>query len=582
MPEGASRTQPWPPAPGQHPWWDGAVIYELIPRCYSDSDGDGIGDFGGLTKRLGYLRWLGVDAIWMTPIYPSPLRDGGYDITDFTDIHPELGDLDAFHRFVEAAHAHGIRVVIDLVLNHTSQLHPWFQRARFAERGSPERDYYVWRDDPDGYSEAPVLFRHFEDSNWSWDPIAQQYYLHRFLHHQPDLNYDNPAVQEAVLQVVDFWLARGIDGFRLDAIPFLFEREGTRCEGLPETHAFLKTLRQRVDAFSADHPGRDILLLAEAIQPVEEAMPYLEDGELHAAFNFALTAHLFASVAHGETKSLNRFLKEISNLDCGRGWALPLRNHDELWLGDGHLVPEEVIHWVRHGLPAAHGHWLNWGINRRLAPLLNGDPRPNMALHALLYSLPGMPCLYYGDELGMGDWPGLRDRDPNRTPMAWSPDRNGGFSAAPDPLLVLPPITAPGYDYRVINVEVQKSLKGSLLNWHRHMLVSRKLLPALRHGDFELLPSHHPSVVSFIRRCEAMTVLVAVNLSGTGASTEIDLSRWEGERIRELLWGCEFPEATRDWFVYLQAYGFGWWLIGDMELASNSDSASGVSRSASA
>ena len=541
------------------PWWSGTVIYQLIVRSYSDGNGDGIGDFKGLAARLPYLRWLGVMTLWLTPVYPSPLRDGGYDITDFKGIHPDLGDLASFHRFLTAAHGQGMRVILDLVLNHTSDLHPWFQRARWAPKGSPERDVYVWSDDPQRYSDAPVLFRHFESSNWEWDSVAEQYYLHRFLRHQPDLNYNNPWVQDTMLDVVDFWLDRGVDGFRLDAVPFLFEAEGTRCEGLPETHAFLKRLRARVDAH-----GRDVLLLGEAIQPVEEAAPYLADDELHGAFNFVLTAQLFASIASGNTSQLRACLDEAQEAVKGPRWALPLRNHDELWLGDGHLISAEVIQTIRVGLQQGQGHWLNWGINRRLAPLLNGDPRSNRLLHGLLYSLPGMPCLYYGDELGMGDWPGLRDRDPNRTPMAWTPARNGGFSTAPDPLLVLPPITAPGYDYRVVNVEVQKQLPGSLLNWNRRMLTCRRLLPALRHGDLRLLPSSHPGVLVYVRSTEAMTVLVAANVTAAGASLGLDLSEWEGQRTREVMWGCEFPLAGSNWFVNLPPYGFNWWLIGEL------------------
>ena len=555
----------------QQPWWNGAVIYQLIVRSYADGNGDGIGDLQGLANRLPYLRWLGVEAIWLTPIYPSPLQDGGYDITDFKSIHPELGDLAAFHRVLIAAHSQGIKVVMDLVLNHTSTLHPWFQRARWAPEGSPERDVYVWSDDPKRYADAPVLFRHFESSNWEWDEVAQQYYLHRFLRHQPDLNYDSPLVQKEMLDVVDFWIERGVDGFRLDAVPFLFEAEGSRCEGLPETHEFLKRLRARVDSH-----GKDVLLLAEAIQPVEEAAPYLADDELHGAFNFALTAHLFASIASGTVEALRDCLQAAQNAVGGCRWALPLRNHDELWLGDGHLVPEDVIQTIRAGLHQGQGHWLNWGINRRLAPLLNGDPGSNRVMHALLYSLPGLPCLYYGDELGMGDWPGLRDRDPNRTPMAWTPGRNGGFSTAPDPLLVLPPITAPGYDYRVVNVEVQKQLPGSLLNWHRRMLTCRKLLPALRNGDFELLDCAHPGVIVYVRTNATMTVMVAANLSAAGASFHLDLSRWSGERTREVLWGCDFPPADADWFVYLAAHGFSWWLIGEVEETNSSSEDSGV------
>ena len=542
------------------PWWSGTVIYQLTVRSYADGNGDGIGDFKGLASRLPYLRWLGVKTLWLTPVYPSPLRDGGYDITAFNDIHPDLGDLASFHRFLTAAHGQGMQVILDLVLNHTSDLHPWFQRARWAAKDSPERNVYVWSDDPRRYADAPVLFRHFEASNWEWDPVAEQYYLHRFLRHQPDLNYANPWVQERMLEVVDFWLERGADGFRLDAVPFLCEAEGTRCEGLPETHAFLQRLRERVDSH-----GREILLLGEAIQPVQEAAPYLAENELHGAFNFALTAHLFAAVASGSVRTLGQCLQEAQDAVAGCRWALPLRNHDELWLGDGHLIPDEVIQTIRVGLPQGQGHWLNWGINRRLAPLLNGDPRSNRLLHGLLYSMPGMPCLYYGDELGMGDWPGLRDRDPNRTPMAWTPARNGGFSTAPDPLLVLPPITAPGYDYRVVNVEVQKQLPGSLLNWHRRMLTCRRLLPALRSGGFRLLSCAHPGVIVYVRSTEAMTVLVAGNVTAAGASISLDLSDWDGERTREVMWGCEFPEASSSWFVYLPAYGFNWWLIGEVD-----------------
>ena len=550
------------------PWWSGTVIYQLIVRSYADGNGDGVGDFKGLSGRLPYLRWLGVKTLWLTPVYPSPLRDGGYDITDFTGIHPDLGDLASFHRFLTAAHGQGMRVILDLVLNHTSDLHPWFQRARWAPKDSPERNVYVWSDDPQRYSDAPVLFRPFESSNWEWDPVAEQYYLHRFLRHQPDLNYANPWVQETMLEVVDFWLNRGVDGFRLDAVPFLCEEEGTRCEGLPETHAFLKRLRQRVDAH-----GRDVLLLGEAIQPVQEAAPYLAADELHGAFNFVLTAHLFAAVASGSARALGACLQDAQDAVEGCGWALPLRNHDELWLGDGHLIPQEVIQTIRVGLPQGQGHWLNWGINRRLAPLLNGDPRANRLLHGLLYSLPGMPCLYYGDELGMGDWPGLRDRDPNRTPMAWTPARNGGFSTAPDPLLVLPPITAPGYDYRVLNVEVQKQLPGSLLNWHRRMLICRRLLPALQSGSFRLLCCSHPGVIVYVRSTEAMTVLVAGNFTAAGAAVSLDLSDWQGQRTREVMWGCEFPVANDDWYVYLQPYGFNWWLIGEVEVEGSETSA---------
>ncbi len=548
---------------GQTSWWEGAVIYQLIPRSFSDGNDDGIGDLKGLISKLSYLRWLGVDAIWLTPIYPSPLEDGGYDITDFKNIHPELGDIDSFHRLVVNAHKQGLKIVLDLVLNHTSYLHPWFQRARWAAKGSLERDVYVWSDVPTRYSEAPVLFKNYESSNWQWDEVAEQYYFHRFLRCQPDLNYNNKLVQEEILQVIDFWVERGVDGFRLDAVPFLYEEEGTRCEGLPETHSFLKLVRKHVDAH-----GKDILLLAEAIQPIDEASTYLEKDELHGAFNFVLTAHLFGAVASGTSEELKGCVKQSHQALSGQQWALTLRNHDELWLGDGHLVPEKIIQSIRMGLHQGHGHWLNWGINRRLAPLLNGDQRANRVLNAIIYSLPGMPCIYYGDELGMGDWPGLRDRDTNRTPMAWNSQRNGGFSNAPEPLLVLPSVVSPGYDYRVINVDVQKKLPGSLLNWHRRMLTCRRLLPVLKDGDLELIFNSHPSVLVYARTNYEMTVLVAANLSATGASFYLDLSKWEGKRTREVIWGCEYPKANSNWFVYLPSYGFSWWLIGEVDSAS--------------
>ncbi|BEV36126.1 alpha-amylase family protein [Synechococcus sp. M16CYN] len=550
----------------KQPWWSGTVIYQLIVRSYSDGNSDGIGDFDGLTARLSYLHWLGVKTLWLTPVYPSPLRDSGYDITDFKNIHPDLGDLASFHQFLTAAHSKGIRVILDLVLNHTSDLHPWFQRARRAPKGSSERNVYVWSDNPRQYSDAPVLFWHFESSNWEWDPVAKQYYLHRFFRHQPDLNYANPQVQETMLEIVDFWLEKGIDGFRLDAVPFLFEAEGTRCEGLFETHAFLKRLRKRVDAH-----GRDVLLLGEAIQPMNEVVPYLTDDELKGAFNFVLTAHLFASIASGTTQNLCQCLTEAQQAVDGPRWAIPLRNHDELWLGDGYLIADEVIQAIRAGLPQGQGHWLNWGINRRLAPLLNGDPRSNRLLHSLLYSLPGMPCLYYGDELGMGDWPGLKDRDTNRTPMAWTASNDDCTSMGPGSLPMPLPITTPGYDHRVVNVEVQKQLPDSLLNWHRRMLACRQLLPPLSHGDFLLLSSSHSGVLIYTRSTEKMTILVAANVTAAGVSLTLNLSPWQGQRIWEVMWGCEFPMASDKWFVSLPPYGFNWWSIGEAKVVANPD-----------
>ena len=402
----------------QQPWWNGAVIYQLIVRSYADGNGDGIGDLQGLASRLPYLRWLGVEAIWLTPIYPSPLQDGGYDITDFKAIHPELGDLAAFHRFLTAAHGQGLKVVMDLVLNHTSTLHPWFQRARWASRGTPEREVYVWSDDPHRYADAPVLFRHFESSNWEWDDVAGQYYLHRFLRHQPDLNYDNPLVQDEMLEVVDFWIERGVDGFRLDAVPFLCEKEDSRCEGLPETHAFLKRLRERVDSH-----GRDVLLLAEAIQPVHEAAPYLADDELHGAFNFVLTAHLFAAIASGSTEHLRQCLQDAQDAVGGCRWALPLRNHDELWLGDGHLIPEEVIQIIRAGLHQGQGHWLNWGSIAASRLCSTATPARTVCCTDCSTACRGCPVFITGTSWGWGTGPACETGIP--TALPWPGHRPG-------------------------------------------------------------------------------------------------------------------------------------------------------------
>ena len=373
--------------------------------------------------------------------------------------------------------------------------------------------------------------------------MAGQYYLHRFSAAPADLNYDNPKFKRRCSMCSTFGSIGALTVFVLMPSRSCLSARAPAARGLPETHGFLRRLRTRAAERCKQLGREEVLLLAEAIQPVQEAMPYIADDELHSAFNFALTAHLFAAVAHGRSARA-RLPGSISRVEPGCRWALPLRNHDELWLGDGYLVPEEIVNRVREGFPNAQGHWLNWGINRRLSPLLNGDPRPNKALHALLYSLPGMPCIYYGDELGMGDYPGLRDRDANRTPMAWTAERNGGFSKAPDPLLVLPPITRPGYNCQMVNVAVQKSLNGSLLNWHRHTLLSRRLLPALRHGDFQLLETSHPGVISYIRQTEEMTVLVAVNLSSTPASTRLDLGPWQGQHVREVL-GDALPRRQR-------------------------------------
>ncbi len=461
-------------------WYKETIVYELHVRSFADGDGDGVGDFAGLIDRLDYLERLGVGALWLQPFYPSPLRDDGYDIADYRGIHPAYGDLRDFRRLLREAHKRGLRVITELVLNHTSDQHPWFQRARQAKPGSPARDFYVWSDTPEKYRQARIIFKDFENSNWAFDPVAKAYYWHRFYAHQPDLNYDNPAVRQAMLKVVDFWLAMGVDGLRLDAVPYLFERPGTNCENLPETHAFLKELRAHVDE---RFPGR--MLLAEANQWPEDAVAYFGDGdECHMAFHFPVMPRIFMALWSEDRYPAIDIMEQTPAIPESCQWALFLRNHDELTL---EMVSDEERDAMYRAYARDAQARINLGIRRRLAPLMQNDRRRMELINILLLSFPGTPILYYGDEIGMGDNYHLGDRNGVRTPMQWSPDRNAGFSRANPQSLFLPVISDPEYHFERVNVETQERNPSSFLWWIRRLLAAYKAEPALGRGDLRFV-----------------------------------------------------------------------------------------------
>src|ERR671911_37132 len=474
-------------------WYKDAIIYELHVRAFADSAGDGVGDFRGLAGKIDYLQDLGVTAIWLLPFYPSPLKDDGYDIANYTDIHPSYGTLRDFQRFLDEAHRRGLRVITELVLNHTSDQHPWFQRARHSRSGSAERDYYVWSDTPERYQGARIIFRDFEPSNWSWDPVAGAYYWHRFYEHQPDLNYDNPAVRSGVLEVVDFWLGLGVDGLRLDAVPYLYEAEGTSSENLPLTHAFLKELRRHVDARFPDR-----MLLAEANQWPEDAATYFGTGdECHMAFHFPLMPRLYLAIRTEDRLPIIDVLAQTPPIPEACQWALFLRNHDELTL---EMVSDEERLYLYRAFAQDPEARVNLGIRRRLAPLLGNDRRRIELMNALLCSLPGTPVIYYGDEIGMGDNVYLGDRNGVRTPMQWSIDRNAGFSRSSPQQLYLPLIVDHEYHHEAVHVEAQQRNPHSLLNWMRRLLALRRRHPAFGLGALEILHLTNHAVLAFVRR----------------------------------------------------------------------------------
>jgi maltose alpha-D-glucosyltransferase / alpha-amylase len=536
-------------------WYKDAVFYELHVRSFQDSNSDGIGDFVGLTSRLGYLQDLGVDCLWLLPFYPSPLRDDGYDIQDYCAVHPSYGTMDDFQAFLDAAHARGMRVVTDLVLNHTSDRHPWFRRAIESPPGSPERDFYVWSDDPHKYREARIIFTDTELSNWTWEPTAKAYYWHRFFHHQPDLNYANPLVRAAILEVFEFWMSKGLDGFRCDAVPYLFEREGTNCENLPETHAYLKELRAEVER---RYPGK--VLLAEANQWPTDVRPYFGDGdEFQIAFHFPLMPRLYMSLRKEDRLPIVEILNNTPAIPENCQWCIFLRNHDELTL---EMVTEEERDYMYKEYAEDKKMRLNVGIRRRLAPLLENARSRIELLNGLLMSLPGSPILYYGDEIGMGDNIFLGDRDGCRTPMQWTGDRNAGFSRANPMGLTTPLITDPVYGYQAVNVEAQESTKASLLNWTRRLIAIRKKYSVFGRGSLEFLLPENRAIVAFLRKSESQTVLCVNNLSQYPQPVALDLAAYRHSVPIELLGNKRFPAvADAPYFLSLGGHDFFWFLL---------------------
>jgi maltose alpha-D-glucosyltransferase / alpha-amylase len=519
-------------------WYKDAIFYEVHVRAFRDSNGDGKGDFAGLTEKLDYLADLGVTTVWILPFYPSPLRDDGYDIADYTSIHADYGSLRDARTFIREAHARGLRVVTELVCNHTSDQHPWFQRARRSPPGSPYRDFYVWSDTPDRYRDARIIFKDFETSNWTWDPVANAYYWHRFYSHQPDLNFDNPRVHRAIFEVMDQWLDMGVDGLRLDAIPYLYEREGTNCENLPETHQFLKTLRARIDARYADR-----MLLAEANQWPEDSVAYFGDGdECNMAFNFPVMPRMFMAIQQEDRYPIVDILGQTPTPPESDQWALFLRNHDELTL---EMVTDEERDYMYRVYAKDPQARLNLGIRRRLAPLLNNSRRRIELMNGLLFSLPGTPVIYYGDEIGMGDNIYLGDRNGVRTPMQWSGDRNAGFSEANRQQLYLPVIVDPEYHYESVNVQAQQSNPHSLLWWTKRLIGLRKRHQAFGRGTIEFLHPDNRRVLAFVRRYGEESILVVANLSRFVQYAELDLSGYEGTVPVELFGRSEFPPVRR-------------------------------------
>jgi len=533
-------------------WYKDAVIYELHVRSFADSDGDGIGDFVGLTGKLDYLRELGVSAIWLLPFYPSPLKDDGYDIADYTGVHPAYGTLRDFKTFLREAHRLGLRVITELVINHTSDQHPWFLRARRQPPGSKLRDFYVWSDDPQRYQEARIIFKDFEASNWAWDPVARAYYWHRFYSHQPDLNFDNPAVHKAVWRVLDFWMDLGVDGLRLDAVPYLYEREGTNCENLPETHAFLKKLRRHVT-----ERFKNRMLLAEANQWPEDASAYFGDGdECHMAFHFPLMPRLFMALRMENRFPIIEILEQTPRIPDNCQWAIFLRNHDELTL---EMVTDEERDYMYRVYARDRQARINLGIRRRLAPLLENNRRKIELLNGLLFSLPGTPVIYYGDEIGMGDNVYLGDRNGVRTPMQWSADRNAGFSRANPQRLFLPVIIDPEYHFESVNVEAQHRNLSSLLWWMRRLIAIRARHRAFGRGGLEFLHPDNPKVLAFLREYGEERILVVANLSRFMQACELELGRFNGMVPRELFGGSALPPVCGDrYFFTIGPHGFYW------------------------
>ena len=536
-------------------WYKDAIIYEVHARAFYDSDDDGMGDFRGLTQKLDYLQDLGVTTLWLLPFFPSPWRDDGYDISDYKEVHPAYGTLRDFQAFLKQAHRRGIRVITEVVVNHTSDQHPWFQHSRRAPPGSRWRDFYVWSDTAEKYRDARIIFKDFETSNWSWDPVAKAYYWHRFYSHQPDLNFDNPQVRKAVLDVIDFWCDLGVDGFRLDAVPYLYEREGSVCENLPETHEFLQSLRAHIDS-----KYKERILLAEANQWPEDAVNYFGKGdECHMAFHFPLMTRLFMAIRMEDRFPILEILQETPNIPANSQWAMFLRNHDELTL---EMVTDEERDYMYRVYGRDRRMRINLGIRRRLAPLLENDRRKIELMNALLFSLPGTPVIYYGDEIGMGDNIYLGDRNGVRTPMQWSADRNSGFSHANPQKLFLPVIIDPEYHYEAVNVETQQNNPHSLLWWMKHLIEQRKRFQAFGRGTLEFLRPSNRKILAFYRRYQDQTILVVVNLSRFPQHAELDLAEAKGMTPVEIFGRSEFPPITDQLYsLTLGSLGFYWFSL---------------------
>jgi len=535
-------------------WYKRAVFYEVLVRSFKDSNGDGSGDLSGLMEKLDYIKWLGVDCIWLPPFFKSPLRDGGYDVSDYTDVLPDFGTIGDFVEFVDEAHERGIRVIIDFVMNHTSDQHPWFQASR-SDPDGPYGDFYVWADTDEAYSDARIIFVDTESSNWTFDPVRKQYYWHRFFSHQPDLNFENPRVQDAVIEALKFWLDLGIDGFRLDAVPYLYEEEGTNCENLPRTHEFLKRIRKEVDA---QYPDR--VLLCEANQWPADVVEYFGDGdECQMAFHFPVMPRLFMAVRRESRYPISEIMAQTPHIPDNCQWGIFLRNHDELTL---EMVTDEERDYMWAEYAKDPRMKANIGIRRRLAPLLENDRNQLELFTALLLSLPGSPVLYYGDEIGMGDNIWLGDRDGVRTPMQWTPDRNAGFSTCNPGQLYLPVLLDPIYGHQVVNVEAQLQSSTSLLHWNRRMVEVRKQNPAFGLGTWEDMGGSNPSVLSFTRVFGDDIVLCVNNLSRFPQPVELDLRRWEGYQPIELLGTVHFPLIGElPYLLTLPGHGFYWFRL---------------------
>ncbi|HZD49120.1 MAG TPA: maltose alpha-D-glucosyltransferase, partial [Silvibacterium sp.] len=543
-------------------WYKDAVIYELHVKAFADGNNDGIGDFPGLLSKLDYLQDLGVTCIWLLPFFPSPLRDDGYDISDYIDVHPSYGTLADFRQFLDAAHARGMQVLIELVLNHTSEQHRWFQRARHAPPGSPERNFYVWSDTDEKFQGVRIIFSDTETSNWTWDPIAGAYYWHRFFSHQPDLNFDNPQVLEECLAAMRFWLDMGVDALRMDAIPYLIERDGTNCENLPETHVLIKKFRAAIDA---EYSNR--FVLAEANQWPSDVRPYFGDGdECQMAFHFPLMPRIYVAIRQEDYLPISEIMAQTPDIPPNCQWGLFLRNHDELTL---EMVTDDERDYMYLAYSANPRMRLNLGIRRRLAPLLDNNRQRIELLNSLLFSFPGTPILYYGDEIGMGDNIELGDRNGVRTPMQWNSEKNAGFSLASPEKLYSPVISDPVYGYMAVNVEEQRENPSSLLQWTRNMIGLRKLFPVFGRGTFRILSSTNRKVLAYLRQYGRQTVLCVANISRSAQPVLLDLNEYEGRTPVEMLGYVPFPKITEHPYVLtLSPYAFLWF---ELQISTDSE-----------